>query len=144
MSENANMDIVIEKIKAYIRKRRSLLVDCQHFHQCNNQDSENAGEYFAALSRIDKACDYQDSHTCSRRGQRDITPEMRKTHLRHRLICRLRNTEMQCQILEDQYGSNLSLYTVLRICAAQESPEESKMHLSTNQQPTFMVAGAAN
>ena len=60
---------VIRKFIAYLRKHHNPLLDRQRFHARNQEASESVDQYFAALTRIYNAGDYQDTHNCDLCGQ---------------------------------------------------------------------------
>ena len=65
ISPGDDFDIFLEKIDQYIRKKRSPLIDRRNFHHQDQLEGETVDSYFAALSRLHEACDFEDKQTCS-------------------------------------------------------------------------------
>ena len=62
-------DTFLEKMDQYIRKKRSPLIDRRNFQHRDQLEGKTVDNYFAALSRLHEACDFEDIHNCSSRYQ---------------------------------------------------------------------------
>ena len=103
-------------------KKRSPLIDRRNFQHRDQLEGETVDSYFAALSRLHEACDFEDKHNCSSCYQdcdyHEVTANIR---LRDRFILGLGDTDMQQEVMKEHYDQNLSLEQVLQICLAYKS-----------------------
>ena len=130
------LEAVVGCLGNYLRARRNLLLDRQRFYAWNQQSGETLDQYYAALTSIERACDFQDEHCCSHCNRVCASGlAVREVRPRDRLICGLSDKELVCQILEQQFSNDLSLDKVLQLCATHESSKETgvKLDLETGQ-----------
>ena len=134
--------VAIQKLEAFLRKRRKPLLDRQAFHGRNQRQGESISQYFSGLSQLHDACSYPDSLQCGRCGSLcGHEAQLRETRLRDRLVCGLRDRAMQRRVLGEEYGSDLSLHRVMQICSAYESSTDTEYGLG-EQLPDLALAAA--
>ncbi|XP_065196416.1 uncharacterized protein LOC135827906 [Sycon ciliatum] len=134
--------VAIQKLVAFLRKRRNPLLDRKAFHGRSQRQGESISQYFSGLSQLHDACSYPDSLQCGRCGSLcGHEAQLRETRLRDRLICGLRDRAMQRRVLEEEYASELSLDRVMQICSAYESATDTESGLG-EQLPDLALAAA--
>ena len=134
--------VAIQKLVAFLRKRRNPLLDRQAFHGRSQRQGESISQYFSGLSQLHDACSYPDSLQCGRCGSLcGHEARLRETRLRDRLVCGLRDRAMQRWVLEEEYASELSLDRVMQICSAYESSTQTESGLG-EQLPGLALAAA--
>ena len=85
-----------------------------------------------ALVRINDRCAYEDDHLCQNCGQQcGNAARAKELRLRDRLICGLRDSDLQQRILIEDYDSALTLTKALQICKAYESSKATEAGLSS-------------
>jgi len=127
-----SVDEAIQLMEDYLRKKRNPLLDRQEFHRRDQQPGESVDKYFAALKSIDGVCAYDDLINCTKcdtncsfvcdqcKDKTDPSTQLQNIRLRDRLICGLRDKEMQKKVLAEKYDKDLTLEKVLSICSAVE------------------------
>ncbi|CAL8106515.1 unnamed protein product [Orchesella dallaii] len=135
IQDSTSAEDILQLLEDYLRRKRNPLLDRQAFHRRDQQQGESVDRYFAALKSLDDACSFEDDIRCTTcYGECDtvcsdlncaqpltLTKNLQEVRIRDRLICGLRDKEMQRKVLAEQYSSILTLERVLSICVAVEN-----------------------
>jgi len=117
-------------------------------------EGESVDHYCAALKTLDIAGAHEDFFTCppcqvmlqtacpSCTSICNVPAALQELRIRDRLICGLRNKEMQRKVLAESYSSTLTLEKVLSICIAIENSNSVGDSLSAAPAPTEALAAS--
>ena len=139
-----DIEAVVGKIEQYLRQRRNPLIDRKDFHDRNQEEGESVGHYVAALVQIDDRCTHEDMTCHSCRQPAGLTAELRAVRLRDRLICGLRNRDMQHRVLMETYDTDLTLDRVVQLCRAYETSKETEAQLNPTNDQDFTLSRLSN
>ena len=73
-----------------------------------------------------------------------LTARLRAVRLRDRLICRLRNRDMQHRVLMETYDTDLTLDRVVQLCRAYETSKEIEAQLNPTNERDFTLSWLSN
>jgi len=126
IGELDDVDEIIAKIGAYVRRHRNPILDREAFvHRCQ-KPGELVEHYCAALRNIDDNCAYPEEHKKCPQCHFVLVKKdnWKETRIRDRLIIGLTDPDMKCAVLEKPFDS-LTLEKTLEICCNKESSKKT-------------------
>jgi len=145
IADGEDIEQVIDRVGEHIRSHHNPLLDRREFHAPNQPEGELIDSYYAALQVIDDSCDYEGDPKCRRCDEScGHAQVVREERLRDRLVCGIRNKDIQSKVLEVKFA-DLTLERVLEICRALEASKQTQpalsRDLSINQTSTYKKQG---
>ena len=128
-----DIEEIMMKIGAYLRRQRNPLIDRQDLHNRNQLPDENVDQYLAALQVMYDSCDYEDDRACDLCGEDcGHGARLREMRLRDRLVIGLRDEQIQKDVLKESL-EDLTLEKTLKICRAGEASKATQGQLQQEE-----------
>ncbi len=130
IDDRDDLGAAMDKIKDYLRAKRSPLLDRRDFYARKQRNGEKLDSYFAELQMLYDSCDFRDDDLiCPHRGCLEKCGHgdghrLREERLRDRLIFGLHNNKVQQKVLEEEYDK-LTLERTYNIIQAMESASKT-------------------
>ena len=132
-NDRDDLDQIIDRMEQYLRKQRNLLVDRQEFTPAISSRMRawtSTWRLWCRSTTLVHLC----GHTCGHGAH------IRDTRLRDRLVCGLRDKEMQRRVFMENYEEQLTLTRTLQVCKAFESSRNTEKLLTTESSRVCQVS----
>ncbi len=126
---NDDINNMLTKMRAYLRRHRNPLRDRLDFLCRSQLEGERVDEYYAALMDIHGDCDFGEVLECRAcHADSGLATVVRDERIRDRIICGLRDPTTQEKILAEEFAT-LTLGGVLNRARAEESAKNTRAQL---------------
>eukprot|EP00117_Sycon_ciliatum_P031337 scpid17782/ scgid3606/ Retrotransposable element Tf2 155 kDa protein type 1 len=129
---SADVDLMLERIQAYIRRQRNPLLDRIEFYQRVQQAGESFDAFYTALCELQSACDFLSHSLCGTCDARccaqckGLGRTLKEESLRDRVVIGVRNDETRHKLLATH---GLTLDQAVTLCRTEEAAYHTKAHM---------------